>query len=326
MKQAMATMKKSRVLAMLALALVLAAFTAIPAWAADAITSQKVPVKITADDNVPVNATIAFNVQNGAAGTFDGQPTIAGVTGGVAVADVALTGKGTQSKDATMTFDASKFSAPGIYHYTIAQKDPGIDGLTVDTAARDLYIYVENDTSGMKVVAAVYYKSHSTTKNESFENTYNTNDLKIEKKVTGSQGDKKKDFNFEVTVNGATGETYTLIKSGDSANPVVLTSGTKYTFTLKHDENVVVYGLSANDKVTYKETDENQDGYTTTYSQASHENVSFTEDAAGTVTNDRDVTPPTGIFYNPITYIVLIAAAALFGFVMLRRRSVREDD
>ena len=51
-------------------------------------------------------------------------------------------------------------------------------------------------------------------KNESFENIYNTNNLKIEKKVTGSQGDKKKDFNFEVTVNGAAGETYTLIKSG----------------------------------------------------------------------------------------------------------------
>ncbi len=326
MKQTMATMKKSRALAMLALALVLAAFTAIPAWAADAITGQKVPVKITADNNAPVDATIAFDVQNGAAGTLDGQPTIAGVTGGVAVADVTLTGKGTQSKDAAMTFDASKFSAPGIYHYTIAQTDPGIDGLTVDTAARDLYLYVENDTSGMKVVAAVFYKSGSTTKNESFENTYDTSSLKIEKKVTGSQGDKKKDFNFEVTVNGAAGETYTLIKSSDSANSVVLTSGTQYTFTLKDGENVVIDGLSAKDKVTYKETDENQDGYTTTYSQTSHENVSFTEDATGTVTNDRDVTPPTGIFYNPITYIVLIAAAALFGFVMLRRRSAREDD
>lgn len=88
-----------------------------------------------------------------------------------------------------------------------------------------------------------------------FTNTKNIKgSLTVEKKVTGTHGDKEKEFNFTVTledkeINGEYGDM--SFKGGVA------------TFTLKHGESKTATGLPAGIEYTVTETEANADGYTT---------------------------------------------------------------
>ena len=109
-----------------------------------------------------------------------------------------------------------------------------------------------------------------------------TGALTIKKTVTGSGGDRDKEFTFTVTLAGADGEyVYHGSKQG------TIRSGG--TITLKHGESVTISGLPVGTRYTV--TESGADGYTVT---KTGETGTIAEDtsAAAAFTNQKDGPPP----------------------------------
>ncbi len=340
-------------------ALGLVATMQFPAMAA--LTEQSFDKVLKKDANAYApNTTFTFTVAPAGATTVatNGLLSYAGVAGGVTVTQQAVFSPATSYNSAVgglgqteiktefkLNFDATRFTAPGTYHYTLTEADGGYDGMTYDTAAKDLYVFVQNDAAGTgyEVSSVILAKGDVTTasnKITKIENNYaidagnvnnGTHELKVSKTVTGNQGDRSKDFTFTIKVSGAAGEQYKVVKG---ATESTLTSGTEATYTLKHNENFVVYGLSKNDKFEVGETIVAADGYTTT---AKLDNVDETltngkmaEKTQGTAnrdlayTNDKNVVTPTGIAVSFAPYILLVLFAGVAGKIFMGRRKIEE--
>lgn len=272
---------------------------------------------------------------------------------------------------AALLVNASVFTEPGIYHYTVQEVDSGYEGIVYDTALRHIYLYVNygvNEDGSLKDTLEVGHvvvskevdgeevkvggyelKEGSELNNKGIEfiNNYgddvedpdnpkpydpndSTHDITIGKTVSGNQGDKNKVFNFTVTVNGASGEKYKVVKGDNVLKALV--SGNSETYQLKHGETIKITGLTENDSYTVVETEADADGYTTTYARDDEKTIEkndaegnkiqvvIADGATYTVTNDRDVTTPTGIVLSFAPYILLVALAGVFGVLFLRRK------
>lgn len=177
--------------------------------------------------------TIAFSANNTAAAAADG-------------AEIEHSGN--------LTFDASKFTRPGIYRYIITEtcsptlESVGMKARTNDyDATRYLDVYVRNGASGFEMYGAVIFKTTETNPgdegkddittttekttgfepakdptdpNYSYENDntvdkYYTYDFTVKKTVSGSLADKNWEFPFYVTVsNSISGAKFTYTADG----------------------------------------------------------------------------------------------------------------
>lgn len=91
-----------------------------------------------------------------------------------------------------------------------------------------------------------------------------TGNLVIKKTVTGTEGDRSKDFTFKVALTDGAGKTLTQEFNYDGAKTGKIASGD--TVTLKHGEIITVRNLPADTKYTVTESEANKNGYTTTVS------------------------------------------------------------
>ncbi|MGN0986675.1 MAG: Spy0128 family protein [Otoolea sp.] len=260
------------------------------------------------------------------------------------------------------------FDHPGIYHYVLKEKNTGYEGVSYDGTSYDVYVYIEqnaNKTNYVEKVTGVTTGTDAqgnpiTVKtNLDFTNHYgdesNPDDIRkvtITKEVSGNQGNRNKPFNFYITVTGTTGEKYFIeypnVNTG-ATESLTITSGNRTdAISLKSGDSIVVYGLSATDKVKVDEDDYSGDGYTTTYitsnmSKASDEQTLIVKDvnSAGvlaedyivgcvkddnaviTVKNEKQVNPATGIVMTFGPYALLLALAGVFAVMFLRKK--RED-
>lgn len=103
----------------------------------------------------------------------------------------------------TLTLDLSEvtFSQPGIYRYEIVEtSSDNIAGISPDVQnKRNLDIYVQNgSTPGTLVIDGFILYYGTMEKTTGFTNQYNTNNLVVEKKVTGNHGSKNKHFKMTV--------------------------------------------------------------------------------------------------------------------------------
>ena len=280
--------------------------------------------------------------------TTEGLPTDSGsVTGGKKYA----------MKEVTVDFSNVSFTAPGIYRYTISEGASSNSGITNDantTRTLDVYVgYEDHSDTNLKVLDYVLQNGTAATptteKSDGFTNTYTTNDLTLEKQVTGNQGDREKYFAFSVTLSDAVaGTKYTVDLSnadpsptvdGDrKTNPTSLTVGPDGTITatyyLKNDQSIVIQGLTADTKYTMTETDYSKEGYTSSYvldSGLSTSALTTGEQTMGAAahkvvfTNDKEGIVPTGILLETAPYVAL-GAAVIAGFILLfvtRRRHTR---
>lgn len=276
-----------------------------------------------------------------------------GVSGGISESAAFEFKPGDEkTKNVDLTLDASKFTAPGIYRYKVTENDfnyTGMgmnpyDGVDKDETTYYLDVYVENG-EGETFSPAINYVVVSKYNTESeklekadleFNNAYTANDLKVTKVVSGNQGDKEKEFTFNVIINGAVGEKYnTDYYLEGSESPEVFEANTNYQITLSHDESINIYGLSENDTYTVVEVDANKDGYTTTYYNTNDENdelgqrddiINIKEGLKNReveVRNERNVTTPTGIAMTFAPYAVMVVFAGVFAVMFLRKK--RED-
>lgn len=148
--------------------------------------------------------------------------------------------------------------------------------------------------------------------------------LTITKTVTGSLGDKTKEFVFTLTVEGANvTDEYAWTKNGVQQNTPLHNNS---TFTLRN-RDVVKIMLPVNKDITITENNLN---YSTSMklddtdaTAGNTKTFRLSDDATLAVTNDLDTIVPTGVFHvTDVMTVVMIAVFCLliFLFILLRRK------
>ena len=237
----------------------------------------------------------------------------------------------------TVTATAAKFPRPGTYQYKITEAAGTYkDGTAYAAIEYTLDVTVarnENDSFG---IMAMILKNGED-KSEVYVNPYSPahetqKNYVVKKVVTGNQGDKNQEFEFTFGVTNSkdtSKEYYYVITRRDStANTTgTIKSGETVTTTLKHDEYVTIYGVSATDTVTANETETNSDktgyrdlGYEMTSKTVTAENGDKTQ----TVTNDKAITTPGGVIMTIAPYALMVVLAGAFAVVFLTRRNRAE--
>lgn len=279
-------------------------------------------------NDVNVKAGIADGLKADKGATF--APDTAAETGGTyTLAD---------ANKASLKTDVSKFTEPGIYHYTVSEVDGGYEGITYDTTIYDVYVYVsakldrdKNATSDMYVSGVVSAKSGEIAKSDlDFNNEYDgVHKVTVTKKVQGGFANASDTFPFKVTVSGADGEVYKVeYTTNGESNTAYVVSGGMIDVTLGKDDTVTIYGLSATDSYTISEqgiTDgKTATGYTVTDDCEESDGIvsgkGGTKDANYTITNTKEAVAPTGIAMTVAPYILMVAVAGIFAILFLRRR------
>ena len=317
------------------------------AFAADGITGIDVKKTVTTDGNTYApNTTFTFTIAEGEADTVSGKTVYAGVAGGLTMSEgIEFTADSNADtaaeyiKSGAITVDATKFTTPGIYHYVVSETEGTYEGITYDKTSYDLYVYVENVGGEIKVAGVTASipegegnpeKATEIAFTNDYGKTNNTvHSVLITKEVTGNQGDKTKEFSFSLSVDGDEGELYKVVYTNQMDEEIVtyLTSGAEAaSYTLKNDESLQIYGLSAGDTYTVTEADYSGDGYTTTVNEE-ETNTKTGTTAEGNVTvafeNNKNVTTPTGIAMTFAPYALMVVFAGVFAVMFLRKK--RED-
>lgn len=315
-----------------ALAMVLAMAVSVFAVNASAAGTVKesetvtITKNIAADDNVRVpGATYTFTI---AAGDPDSARNIyAGEMDAISQAtnNIVFAEGGNRTGSTTFTITAKKFTKPGIYRYTVTETaNPLPDGMTL-ASAKTLLVYVEQ-VDGVNSIAAVIVDgaAEKDKTDFTFTNTYNTNNVTVKKVISGNQANMSGEWEFEITVDGQDGEKFA------TSNPnVVLESGKKTTIKLGHNQTITIYGLSAKDTYTVKETAANTDGYETkidgvktttgqTSGNAAEKDVSIEYE------NKKEIATPGGVIMTIAPYAMMLVVAGAFAVVFLSRRNRAE--
>ena len=216
------------------------------------------------------------------------------------------------TKVLTADFSAVSFPEPGVYRYIVTENSSAQQGISNDTQrTRTLDVYVTdnngslvvssyalhtgtaapatNSTNGTNDVAATNAKLAD--KSTGFTNKYATQDLHINKEVTGNQGSKDKFFKFHVVATHvAAADKFTVDMTGATAAPTQ-TAATTYSaatmlaanttqivngqitgqqlldgvdFYLSDGEIIVIQGLPADATYTVTETPEDYKSTPTT--------------------------------------------------------------
>ena len=131
------------------------------------------------------------------------------------------------SKAVTVDLSEVSFAEPGIYRYSITETPSTYGGIVNDTIlVRYLDVYVVDNDGILEVAAKVFqtddsqpsYSTAITTsdkKSTGFTNKYGTNDLTLEKVVSGNQSSKNKYFQFTVKLVNPTGDDSIVINDDD---------------------------------------------------------------------------------------------------------------
>lgn len=147
-------------------------------------------------------------------------------------------------------------------------------------------------------------------------------ELTITKNVTGSLGDRTKEFTFTLTVVGASvNDEYTWTKNSVAQDTPLHNNS---TFTLKHGD-VVKIMLPRNRDITIQENDSDYSVSMKLDDAAATEGNTKTfrisENATLAVTNDRDAVVPTGVFYsmNIAAYVIMAICLLIMMLILILR-------
>ena len=148
----------------------------------------------------------------------------------------------------------------------------------------------------------------SKTSTAEVKNTYNpSHKLTVTKTVKGNQGDKTKQFRFQMTISGNNiPSTLSYIKNG--VEETVAVKNKVAEFTLGHKDEIIFTEMPAGAGYTITEPDAANDGYEITSKNASGTvdgdvNVSFV--------NTKNVGVPTGAMTNTIAVFLIVLISTL---------------
>ena len=256
------------------------------------------------------------------------------------------TGNGSESK---LSVVLPAYDAVGVYTYTITEADGNKAGVVYGANTNPIKLVVtvtqapatETESNpGLLVIAGIHAEAaDSSTKTDTFTNTYSAGKLSVSKTVTGNMGDKSLYFDFEVTFTAPTtgtaqdvvGAPVTITGAtgpSDTENPTTIAttewssgSVTK-TFKLKDGDTLTFENLPAG--VEYTVTETAVTGYTTTKSGDSG-TIAANATSTAAFTNDKTADIDTGISLDSLPYILIVAVvlgAAVVMFVNKRRSEV----
>lgn len=262
-----------------------------------------------------------------------------GVAGGVdavvtaAVADDYATPQ-IEVNAATVNVYPDQFPAAGTYAYTVTEKDFSVNGVSKKdpNASYELRVYIfRGENNELVNGGVVFFKDGVKQSDPSFTNTYDADPLMVKKVVTGNQGDKNETFPFTITINGKAGQTFTMAGQApqrvvDDATPVV------FNVSLKHDEEVTIHGLTADD--TYTVTETNTKGYDASYTLTVNETTGESTKGASienitaqntgtervTFTNDKTGTVLTGLVLSAAPYVVVGGLGTVFATMFFKKK------
>ena len=143
--------------------------------------------------------------------------------------------------------------------------------------------------------------------------------LTVSKKVTGSFGDKYKDFKFYLTLDDDSITSLSYMK-GDATETVTRNADNQFEFTLSHGESVVFADLPVGTGYTVTEPDAKAEGYEVTADGA----TGTIQENGSTVlfTNNRNMVVPTELDTNMAVFGMILAAGCvlLIGYCLKRRK------
>lgn len=170
--------------------------------------------------------------------------------------------------------------------------------------------------------------------------------LNVSKKIDAQDGtpNDRDTFTFTATFKFPTGTNKDTLNAKANGNDFTLDGSSQHTFTLNHNGNMKYTGLPVGTEITVTETGVANykgsasvviDGGTATTVTAAKYHadlVAVNGDKLGQKKNTVDVTntynyvPTTGIIMNTLPYVlmVVLCAAALFGFVAFKRKKVQK--
>ena len=234
-------------------------------------------------------------------------------------------------KEADITFET--FPHAGLYEYTIRETAGTENGITYDTAAYHLNVYVVNKENGNLEVRSITAEKDGAKQEElSFTNTYRKNSsLTISKSTEGMHADKTKDFEFTIKFERAATESDEIdVYTGKIGDETVdCKVDEEATFKLHDGESLVFDKLPAGTRYVVKEVAA-EDGYTPsikivengveTQGETVSERDGISSAATGTnlvgenenevvFTNTYEDIPLTGIILNNWPFIILIILA-----------------
>lgn len=154
-------------------------------------------------------------------------------------------------------------------------------------------------------------------------NTYNPNHkMSIKKTVKGNQGDKTKQFKFQITLTGnGIPEILTYTKNGQTGS-VIIKNGIA-EFTLGHEDVMVFNEMPAGVKYVITELDGESNGYTVESTNASG---TLDSDVEVSFTNTKNVGVPTAAMTNTgvIAGVVMAGVIGIAIAVMMKKRKRNE--
>ncbi len=177
----------------------------------------------------------------------------------------------TNDADGHFTFAAYTYDfadAGHTYHYTIAERDDGVKGVTYDARVYTLTVTVYNLGDGiLQVQQQLTDQLGSAQESIVFQNT-SMGSLRIAKALAGNASVDTDQFTFTVTLTNPKNQplsgTFDCVHSGDAEKTTVsLDAEGKADFTLRGGENIVLSGLLTGTKYTVTEADSRAKGYTT---------------------------------------------------------------
>lgn len=147
-------------------------------------------------------------------------------------------------------------------------------------------------------------------------------DVTIEKNVAGNMGDRDESFDFELYINNEKQNDFSL---SDSQTEVFenLTIGTTIKFK---ETDIDGYTVTA----SYTDNDDSTVDGTLTLGNDGYYSITVTKDLYITVTNTKNVNPPSGLAGGSDSWMILLGAAAVLavtsGGFYLRRKKARAHD
>lgn len=305
----------------------------------EGVPSITITKKVETDGNTYApNYTFNFSVESGPAEDYDGNKVTPGKDGDVTPTGATFTsGKDVKSEyteTGSLSFNATKYSKPGVYSYTVKESDVDYEGIDKDASSYTVYVYVANKANGEGYYISNVVSTKDNTKQDiTFTNDYGDKNGKvhsvtIKKVVEGNQADLTKKFDFTLDMKGGEdGETYKVVTPSGTQS---ITTGKSISgIKMGNNDTITVYGLTKSDVYKLVENSYASEGYKTYVDDKSG---SETSEATGSVTN-KDVTrtfyniknadTPTGIIMSYAPYIAMLAAACILAVVFFNRR--RED-
>ena len=247
-------------------------------------------------------------------------------------------GSANAKKDITITLPT--YSGVGIYTYTFSEIDGGTAGVTYRSDVIKLVVTVI-EQNGKVRVAAVHTEGEASegedapAKSDDFNNLYSAGSLVVEKNVTGTLGDREKEFTVKVTFTAPEGDTVreAISYTDGTENKTIdaregWTGSKEVEITLKHEESVTFTNIPYGVTYTVVEndyTEEAEGGYdVASYAfDDSYKKIDSSSENV-VITNNKDGDIDTGILLDNMPYItllILVCGAAVL-FVISRRRSM----